>query len=32
VTTDLDGNGEVDFADYASLADAWLDEQLWPQL
>jgi hypothetical protein len=30
LTGDLDGDGDVDFADYARLADTWLDEQLWP--
>jgi len=27
---DLDKDRKVDFTDYAVLADAWLDEQLWP--
>jgi hypothetical protein len=27
---DLDVDGSVDFADYTALADAWLDELLWP--
>jgi hypothetical protein len=31
VEQDLDRNGTVDFKDYAILADAWLDELLWPQ-
>jgi hypothetical protein len=28
---DLDQDKKVGFRDYAILADAWLDEQLWPQ-
>jgi len=28
---DLNHDRTVDFKDYAVLADAWLDEQLWPQ-
>jgi len=27
---DLNVDGSVDFGDYATLSDAWLDEQLWP--
>jgi hypothetical protein len=30
-TADLDADGDVDFKDYAALADTWLDELLWPQ-
>jgi hypothetical protein len=27
---DLNADGYVDLADYAVLADTWLDELLWP--
>jgi hypothetical protein len=30
LAADLDGDGNVDFADYAKLADTWLEELLWP--
>jgi len=30
LTADLDGSWTVDFGDFAILADAWLDSQLWP--
>ena len=30
IEEDLDQDGTVDFQDYAILADAWLDELLWP--
>ncbi|UCG60007.1 MAG: LamG domain-containing protein [Phycisphaerales bacterium] len=30
LSADLDGDDDVDFADYAELADTWLDELLWP--
>lgn len=29
--SDLQQNGQVNFRDYAVLADMWLDEQLWPE-
>ncbi|UCG57143.1 MAG: hypothetical protein JSU70_20040 [Phycisphaerales bacterium] len=31
LTADLDADDDVDFGDYADLADSWLDEALWPQ-
>jgi hypothetical protein len=30
LSADLDEDSDVDFADYAGLADTWLDELLWP--
>ncbi len=27
---DLDANNEINFSDFAILADSWLEEQLWP--
>lgn len=30
LAADLNEDKKVDFKDYAILADAWLDEQLWP--
>jgi hypothetical protein len=30
LAADLDADDDVDFADYADLADTWLDESLWP--
>jgi len=30
LTADLDDSWTVDFGDFAILADAWLDSQLWP--
>jgi hypothetical protein len=31
LAADLDADNDVDFADYADLADTWLDELVWPQ-
>jgi hypothetical protein len=30
LAADLDSDGNVDLADYAKLADTWLEEVLWP--
>ena len=31
LVADLDADGDVDFSDFAALADSWLEQQLWPQ-
>jgi hypothetical protein len=32
LVADLDDDGDVDFGDYARLASAWLEEEIWPEL
>ena len=31
IAADLHQDGQIDFRDYAVLADQWLEELLWPQ-